>query len=126
MKTICGRGACAATTPLQANAARQPMMRESVLRARGMQLSWNAVTAICASTSSAVYNRAARRSRWRGAAAERVGAASAPQRSWRALHPQEDQAQDGYRIIASDHHRTTVVLRQALAKEQAEQCDERK
>ena len=41
-------------------------------------------------------------------------------RSWRALHPQEDQTQDGYRIIASDHHRTTVVLCQALAKEQAE------
>ena len=47
-------------------------------------------------------------------------------RSWRALHPQEDQAQDGHRIIASDYHRTTVVLRQALAEEQTEQCDERK
>jgi hypothetical protein len=32
-------------------------------------------------------------------------------RSWRALHPQEDQAQDGHRVIASDHHRTAVVLR---------------
>ena len=51
---------------------------------------------------------------------------TAPVRSWRALHPQEDQTQDGYRIIASDYHRTAVVLRQALAKEQTEQCDERK
>src|SRR2546421_3791600 len=43
-----------------------------------------------------------------------------------ALCPHQDQAEDGHRIIASDHHRTTVVLRQALAKEQTEQCNERK
>jgi hypothetical protein len=56
---------------------------------------------------------------WNAVAAMRM-------RSRCALHPQEDQAQDGYCIIARDHHRTAVVLRQALAREQTEQCDERK
>jgi len=107
------------------------MIRESVLCARGMQLFLECCSShLCFHQVSRIqqgYPRVVMVGHPRSAGCRHqdrsfvgffvIDHHTARVRSWRALHPQEDQAQDGHRIIASDHHRTTVVLCQALTKE---------